>query len=154
MKRYIATGTQPPFHRQAFRQTQKEKCYFAILDGGQDGLTRPEIAAKVGLQVDRINFYLSELRRAGFITYRGAPVDISKLSAADAALVAMESMENALVAKAKEEAKKNKGVLPQEMEKAFARYQKVKALALGGQTSGELRAALRLALIELVKMVF
>jgi len=63
-------------------------------------------------------------------------------------LDAMLSMENALVVKAK-----STGITP-EMDKAFQKYQKCKSLGLHPQTEHEGRVALRMAILELAKLVF
>ncbi len=65
-------------------------------------------------------------------------------------LNALVALEDALVTMA---AQSTNGV-GAELEKHFDRYQKVKAIALRPGTPGEERAALRLALIEAVKLVF
>lgn len=65
-------------------------------------------------------------------------------------LHALNALEDALVTIA---AQSSNGVSA-ELEKRFHRYQAIKALALRPSTAGEERAALRLCLIEAVKLVF
>ncbi len=81
----------------------------------------------------------SRPRRAAF-----APRVDAKL----AAFEALAKLEDALVAKATEQ-----GITP-EMGTAFERFQKIKARALAPGTPGEGAVALRMATIELVKLVY
>ena len=68
---------------------------------------------------------------------------------AEAAAAAMVALENALVVRAKKD-----GITP-EMDKAFQRYQKLKALALNaGAFDNEAKSALRLSFTEIIKLVF
>lgn len=61
----------------------------------------------------------------------------------------MVALENALVVRAKKD-----GITP-EMDKAFQRYQKLKALALNaGAFDNEAKSALRLSFTEIIKLVF
>jgi len=79
---------------------------------------------------------------------RPAPAPLPS-TPAEAASVAMLALENALVVRARKE-----GITP-EMEKAFVRYQKLKALALNaGAADNEAKSALRLSFIDIVKLVF
>lgn len=153
MKLYAATQAVPPFgkpgHRSSwFKKTQKTDVYDAIVAAGKEGIGRHDIANKIGLAAERISFYLSDLRRAGFITVKGGPVDMSQMDEQEATFYAMEAMENALVAKAK------KRGITQEMERSFVKYNKIKALALRGSTAGEVGVAIRMSFIELIKLVF
>lgn len=66
----------------------------------------------------------------------------------ESTLDALLGMENALVVKAR-----SSGITP-EMDKAFQKYQKCKALGLHPQTNNEGRVAIRMAILELVKLVF
>lgn len=66
----------------------------------------------------------------------------------EATLDALLALENALVTRARKS-----GITP-EMEKAFQKYQKCKALGLHPQTDGEGRAAIRMAVKALVELVF
>lgn len=66
----------------------------------------------------------------------------------ESTLDALLGMENALVVKAR-----SSGITP-EMDKAFQKYQKCKALGLHPQTDNEGRVAIRMAILELVKLVF
>lgn len=170
MKRYIPTTTVPPFgapgsRSYRFTATQKTNVYDAIYRAGQKGLDAKEIAAAVGLAVDRIRFYLSDLKRSGYINVLGDPTIVSPtMDATEAALAAMLGMENALVAKLREN--KTKGVsTTDEMNRAWVKYQKYKEFALHepNETSSvaqvaaqkqQAQMALRMALIELVKLLF
>lgn len=69
-------------------------------------------------------------------------------NAIEAAYAALLSMENALVAKAKQH-----GITP-EIEKSFDRYQKLKAVALRPGSENEGKMALRNAILDIVKMIF
>lgn len=170
MKQYVATSTIPPFRRKAdrgryFSETQKTQVYDAIVDAGPEGITRPDIAAKVGLRADRISFYLSELRRNGFISVKGDPTTVSAtMNADEAAFAAMLGLENALVARVREMTAAKK-TPPPEMDKSFVKYTMLKERALAQPAAGssatqvtaqknEATVALRMALIELVKLVF
>lgn len=162
MKLYMATKTTPPYGKlgarsYSFKRTQKTDVYDAIVAAGAEGITRPDIAKKVNLAADRISFYLSDLRRSGFIAVKGSPVDLSLMDEQEAAFYAMEALENALVAKAKKLYTLKDSVSTAkatEMERSFVKYNKIKALALRGSTAGEVGVALRMSLLELVKLVF
>lgn len=147
-KRYIVDATKTPPWSQYGGRTQKTQTYDAVKAAGDAGIDRETICSQTNLPKQRVWFYLSELRRAGLIKRVGDQVDPRTLNAEDAMLYALTSMEYALVAKATK-----KGITP-EMEKAFARYSKIKALALGAKTQGEEQNALRAAVIDLVKLVF
>lgn len=155
MKQYIATSTDPPFRRKDKRNrfyspTQKVQVYDAICDSGTSGITRPQIAQIVGLAPDRISFYLSELRRAGYIAVKGDPTTVSAtMNADEAAFAAMLGLENALVARVRE-----MGSSTPSMDAGFVKYSKIKELALRPGTGPEGKVALRMAILELVKLVF
>lgn len=171
MKQYIATSTIPPFGRKGdssrgwrYQKTQKTDVYDAIVASGANGTTRPEIAKVVNLAPDRISFYLSDLRRAGFIAVKGDPTTVSaSMNAGEAALAAMLGLENAFIAKLKENPLLQKDA---ELTKSFLRYQKLKEVALSASAtvdpkhgykidySNEVKQGLRLSLIELVKLVY
>lgn len=76
----------------------------------------------------------------------------------DASLNALVAMEKALALKAKTIGKVNpvtkRMEFPPDMQKGFDLYQKAKALALRPGTEGEEAAALRVALLTIVKLVF
>lgn len=148
-KKYVATSQSPPWKRSAWAgPTQKQAVYYAVADAGAEGISRVDISNKVNLAPDRVGFYLSELKRAGLVVLHGAPVDPATLNATDAAFYALGMLENALVARAKESG------ITVEMERSFLRYQKIKARALGTTFEGEMKVAVRLATIELVKLIF
>lgn len=156
MKRYSVTSTVPPFGQPnsrrpySYSKSQKTECYDAIFNAGAQGLTRPEIATKVGLRADRISFYLSELKRAGYITVVGDPTTVlTTMTAEEASFAAMLGLENALVARVREDG----GATP-EQERGFVRYSKIKELALRPGTGPEGRTALRMAILELVKIIY
>lgn len=155
MKLYIPTKAIPPFHTSKrgkyFTATQKSNVYDAILAGGEDGRTRPQIAQAVGLPADRVSFYLSDLRRAGYIAVKG---DVTgavspNMNAEEAMLASILGFEHALVARVREMPKGP----TQEMEKAFATYSKLKELFLRPGTAAEGRTALRMGLTVLLKLV-
>jgi hypothetical protein len=82
-------------------------------------------------------------------TRSGPAFSAPKPTAATVTVEALAKLEDALVVVAAE-----RGVTPQ-LEKQFERYQKLKAHALGRGTTGpEAQTAMRLALIEAVKLVF
>lgn len=148
-KKYIATKILPPWTRHSWQDpTQKQKVYEAVKQSADEGVNRADVSRLTNLAVDRVSAYLAELKRLGLVSIKGAPVQQKDLNAKDSALYAMVALETALVSKARESG------ITDPMRKEFARYQKVKALALGGMTDGETRAAVRLALLELVKLVF
>lgn len=159
MKLYISTGQEPPFglpgtRRRHFSETQKTKVYDAIFSAGKDGLTRNDVATRVGLAADRISFYLSELKRAGYITSKGDPTTVDvNMGAEEAAMAALLGLENALVARVRETLKSGAAPSP-DMDRAFVKYQKIKELALRPGTGAEGKVALRMAVLELVKLVF
>lgn len=154
MKHYVATSTNPPFGREGnraryFTPTQKSQVYDAIVRAGSNGTTRQAIAGVVGLPADRISFYLSDLRRGGFIAVKGDPTTVSPtMNAEEAAFAALLGLENALVARVRES-----GTTP-EMDRSYVKYTKIKELALRPGTTAEGKSALRMAVIELVKLVF
>lgn len=154
MKQYVATNTTPPFGKRGTRSrfetpTQKMLVYDALEATGDKGLTAIEIATATKLAIDRVRFHLSDLRRSGYIFVKGDPTTVSPtMSAQEAAFAAMLGLENALVARARE------GKITSEMEIGFAKYNKIKELALRPGTGPEGKVALRMALIELVKLVF
>lgn len=145
--KYVITKKNPF----ALGSSYKARVYNLIAAAGQAGADRNELAAAVGLNAGRISTYLAELKRDGLVNKLGGQIDIATLDADGAALYAMETMENALVIRAKE---KWKTGIPNDVNQGFARYQKIKALALGAKTAGEERTALRMAFIDLVKLVF
>jgi hypothetical protein len=164
-KQYIVTQQTPPWVKQAQHAasvgrwaptpTQKHQVYGAIVAAGQDGADRTAISQKVSLSPHRVSFYLNTLKREGYITTKDAPVDVTLMSPEDAKLYALKVLEDTLVVVAK-----RSGITP-DMDKQFAIYQKVKAVALsevsGGQrgaTDNEKRQALKLATLALVKAVF
>jgi hypothetical protein len=95
-----------------------------------------------------VSTYLAELKREGLVKHLSDHVDQSTLNAKDSAFYALDVLENALVTKARECG------ITSDMERAFVRYQKIKALALRPTTDGEAQTALRTAVIELVKLVY
>lgn len=145
-KKYAPTAQTPPWR--SYDRTQKTQTYDAIKLAGEDGIDREEICKQTGLPKQRVWFYLSELRRAGLIKRIGDAVDPKSLTPEESKLFAMTALENCLVITATQ-----KGIT-QEMRAGFAKYQKIKSLALGAQTKGEESAALRMAILELVKLVF
>lgn len=166
MKQYVATKVNPPFGRDPqsrsrfFSPTQKTNVYDAIVASGTKGLTRKEVSAKVGLAPDRISFYLSELRRAGYISVLGDPTTVAvTMNAEEAALAALLGLENAMVAKFREIK------ATPEQNKSYVKYTQVKTKALQEPAPGsspaqiqaqkmEAQVALRMTLIELVKLIY
>lgn len=146
MKRYVCTPTAPPWG--SWQRSLKTKVYDHIKATGERGANRKEIADITNLNVGRVSSYLAELKREGLVKRLGDQIDPSTLSPEESVLFALSAMENALVAKAQ------KSGITQEMEKGFARYNKIKSLFLGAKTDGETRAALRAAVIDLVKLTF
>lgn len=156
MKQYIVTSTNPPFQRRRDRRfsfgppIQKVSIYDCVEEAGQNGITANDIALRVKFQIDRVRFHLSELKRAGLISVRGEPTTVTvTMNATEAAFAAMLGLENALVARVREEKK----VSP-ELDRAFVKYSKLKELALRPGTTHEGKSALKMAVLELVKMVF
>lgn len=158
MKHYAVTKSPPPFgvpgQRPSFRwtSTQKSNVYDAIYAAGANGITRADIAKKVGLQADRISFYLSDLRRAGHIEVKGESnpnIVTPQMNAQEAAFAALLALESALVTAAREQ-----GAPTAEQDRAFVRYSKIKELALRPGTTAEGKTALRMAILELVKVVY
>lgn len=165
MKRYVCTTTVPPYGREGsrtsyrFTRTQKTDVYDAIVRAGKNGTTRAEIAIAVGLQADRISFYLSDLRRSGYIAVQGDPTTVSPtMNSEEALFAALLGLENALIAKVRESG------TTAEMDKSFVRYTKFKERALAEPAStstpeqvkaqrNEARMALRLAVVDLVKLI-
>lgn len=145
-KTYAWTGKAPNWS--TYQRTQKTQTFDAVKSAGPDGITREKICTVTDLPKQRVWFYLSELRRAGLIKRLGDAIDPSTMGPLEAKVFALNALENALVANAKVV-----GVTP-EVDKAFVRYNKIKSLALGAKTDGEMNAALRHAMIDLVKLVF
>jgi Winged helix-turn-helix DNA-binding len=145
-RKYLATTRSTPWHN--WDRSYKTKVYDAVKASGDAGLDRKEVASATGLNVGRVSTYLAELKRMGLVKSAGEPQDITTLSPKDAKLFAMNALENALVTQARETG------ITFEMEKSFATYNKVKALALGALTPGEETAAMRQALLGLVRLVF
>lgn len=145
-KKYAVTTMQPPW--KSYERTQKTQTYDAIKQAGDDGIDRETICSNTLLPKQRVWFYLSELRRAGLIKRMGDAVDPKSLTPEEAKLHALTAMENALVITATKV-----GITPQ-MRDGFAKYQKLKALALQSNVHGEARNALRFATIELVKLIY
>lgn len=145
MKKYAPTDRPPAW--QPWPRTQKSMVYDAVKAAGSEGIDRETICSQTNVPKQRVWYWLSELRRGGFIKRLGDQIDPRSLSPEDALLFALTAFENALVARAQ------KSGVTTEMEKAFVRYNKIKSLALGAKTGGEERAALRQAMIDLVKMV-
>lgn len=154
MKKYAVTEQSPPWSQNHyFTRTQRSMTYDAVKSGGDEGLTSPEIVTRSGVTLQRVRFYLSELRRAGLIKRLGDAIDPSTLSEQDAIAHAIAMLENAFVIKATRLKKENGGKTPEALSVQFARYNKVKALYLRGTTTGEVNAAMRQTLLDLVKMV-
>lgn len=184
MKRYHTTSSIPPFGRAGgaerdrrfprFSATQKTQTYDAVHLAGANGFTAQEISAKSGVNIERVRFYLSDLRRGGFIDVKGDPsVVVATMSVEEAAFAAMLGLENALVLKARSLGcgdpvkEKDPKYMPAilEINKQFVRYNKVKTMALSeaNETSSDSqkemqanarKVALRQSLIDLVKMVY
>lgn len=184
MKRYNATSSVPPFGRAGdgsrerkfprFVATQKTQTYDAVFGAGSDGLTAHEIAQKAGITVERVRFYLSDLRRLGFIEVKGDPSIVTQtMTVEEAAFAAMLGLENALITKARsigcgdpvkeKDPKFAPAIL--EINRQFVRYNKIKGMALAeshGIVSAAQKesedavrsAALRQALVDLVKLVY
>lgn len=147
MKKYACTD--PRRQTYALGSGWKTKVYEFILAKGEEGANRREIADGVHLNVGRVSSYLAELKRDGWVKRLGDQVDPSSLSPEDATLFALNALENALVSNA------SKYGVTDEMNRAFARYQKCKALAIGrGTTANEAKTAMRMALIDIVKLLW
>lgn len=171
MKRYHVTKQRPIFglptpssdRSWRFSATQKTDVYDAIFNAGSDGLEAKEISAKSGVNLDRVRFYVSDLRRAGVIAVKGDPSVITPtMNADEAAFAAMLGLENALIARARE---LGAAGVSDKMNRGFVRYQKVKAMALtppdpsnspATQDAVRMQAkvALRQCLLDLVKLVY
>jgi hypothetical protein len=122
---------------------------YDAIDASSSGLTANEIAAATRLVIDRVRFHLSDLRRGGYISVKGDPTTVSPtMNATEAAFAAMLGLENALIARARE------GNVTAEIERGFAKYQKIKELSLRPGTASEGKVALKMALLELVRLVF
>lgn len=180
MKQYIATTSEPPFKRAGnrprwFTATQKSQVYDVIVASGTNGATRTTIANAVGLAPDRISFYLSDLRRAGYIAIKGDPTTVSPtMGAEEAALASMLGFENAFVAKLREiitpghDATRCACVKCQELRTlntGYLKYTRIKEMAIAEPAAGssvaqvqaqknQSKVALRMALIELIKLIF
>lgn len=163
MKMYAATSQSPPWS--SYESTQKSRTYDAVKASGEDGISREDICKNTNLPKQRVWFYLSELRRAGLIRRLGEAVDVTTLSPTDAKLHALVALENAFAigttahfksCSSCRGARSNDQLCKHslEMTRALLRYNKIKALALGAKTQGEEAVAMRMALIDLVKMIF
>lgn len=157
MKEYVPTSSEPPFgipgRRSTYRftPTQKSNVYDAIFHA-KTGITRNDISSKIGLAPDRISFYLSDLRRGGYIAVKAEPGMVTAtMSFKEAKLAAMLTLENTMAAKAREDARFQRDP---EANRSFLKYQKIKELALRPGTGPEGDAALRMAVLELVRLVF
>ena len=163
LKQYIRTKVDPPWIQARARrswmqdpETRREQVYEVILRSGEEGVTRNEISSKTNLAPSRVSLYLSELMRQGFVEVKGAQkqVDVTQMSEEDAVLYAMTVLESALVVKARAMLDPKTKKVPPDMEKSFARYQKTKELVLRPGTPAEGKVALRMAVLELVRLVF
>lgn len=159
MKQFITTASQPPgwlqferAQRQGFRTepgTQKLRIYKAVLDRMPDGATRVQLSVDVNLPPDRVGFYLSELKREGYLRTKDDPTTVSaNMTADEACMAALAGLENALVAVAKQNG------ITDDMNKSFLIYQKVKERVLRPGTDAEGRVALKMALKKLIDAVF
>lgn len=159
MKQYVASTVTPTFGHKATRRsfsspTNKVLVYDCVQATGPSGLTAREIAAAVNLPIERVRFHLSELGRAGYVMVKGQPATaMPHMTAQDAAFAAMLSLENALIARVREDYSPPKTV-PIEMDRAFVKYNKVKELALRPGTGPEGRIAIKMAILELVRVVY
>lgn len=159
MKSYITTKLSPPWEKrmQFGAPSQKAAVWGAVKDSGEDGATREDIVKRLqksggagkDLDRNRVGFYLSELKRAGFIAVKGAAPNVAQMNAKEALLHAIDQLEIALTKGVKE---KRIPITP-EIEKQYAIYNKCKALMLRPQTSGEETAAMRQTLQRLIQMV-
>ena len=152
---YVLGGT--PYHAaRRGKTTQKDHVLEAVAKAGPSGITREDVVKQTGVPVKNVSFYLNKLKKAGFVAMKGDANSVSPtMRPRDAAFAALAVLETALVCKAKATG------ITADMSDAFAKYQKLKALALnpatGGQTGttqAEADVALRLATINLVKLVF
>ncbi len=162
-KLYAPTAATPPWG--SYSHTQKTTTYDAVKAAGEEGISREDICKKTNLPKQRVWFYLSELRRGGFIKRLGEAIDPAQLNPIDAQLHAMAALENCVIVNAgdhlstcstckaakDDEAKRCNSY--KEISRAFVRYTKIKSRVLGGSTAGEQKAALRLSIIELIKLV-
>jgi hypothetical protein len=142
MRRYVAVVAPPPHAS----HTQRGRVWAAVAETGADGATRDDVVRRTGLPPARCGFLLSELKREGKVQPKPEMPDVACMPPRQAALFALAVLEDALVAKARV------GTTP-DMDRAFVKYQKIKALALRG-VGGEADVALRMALLELVRLVF
>lgn len=161
--KYQATNQAPGWT--SWTRTQKTQTYDAVKAAGDNGITREEICSRTGLPKQRVWFYLSELRRGGLIKRMGEKVDPATLGPEEAKLYAMVAFENALGAWATEHSnicrtcrgtndESKKCQTFKDLSKTLTRYNKIKELAMGAKTAGEESAALRMAMLDLVRMVF
>lgn len=158
MKQYIPTSATPPFGtrqtRSSFSKPPQKVLVYDVVHATKTGMTAPEIAAATNLVIDRVRYHLSELKRDGLIAVKGDPTTVSPtMNATEAAFAAMLGLENALIARVREDWMPPKQV-PPEIDRAFLKYNKIKERALRPGTDSEGRVAIRMSLIELVKAVF
>lgn len=144
-------------------RTQARMVYDAVKNSAGGAITKAAIVAALAAEGHPVSdknvaFYLNRLRRAGYIVDMSAgPVVAPTMGADAAAYAALAALENALVAKAKESG------ITDAMERDYARYLSVKKLALdeakatvpgGSVRDGDIRLALRTAILLLVKLVY
>jgi len=157
VKLYVATALKPPFSTRAYavqgrywhhNDTQKSRIYDAIHAAGKDGIERNGISTATNLAPAKVGFYLSELKRVGLIAVKGDPTTVTlNMTAEEAALAALLALETALKVKVRETS------FTPDMDRAFVKYLKIKEHVL--HTPGpEGKVALRLAVLEMIKLVY
>jgi hypothetical protein len=165
VKTYVATST--PFYKTRRKswapKTQKERVYDAIKDAGAAGITVADLVAKFGdISKSNIVFYVNKLKKGGNIAVQGDPQSVpTNGDPKMAAFAALVGLENALTAKLNADPKLLNDA---SLGAAFAKYQKIKAAALAPSHASSVaqreadanaaKVALRMAVLELVKMVF
>lgn len=151
------------------KPTQQQAVYDAVKAAGVDGATAEQVVDALravefdkgtGCSKKNVDYYLNALRKAGYIAERGAPGSVSATASSDDALyAALAGLESALAARIRDKGK------DADMTPIYERYKTFKSIALRPKTandpkygyvldaSNEVIQGLRLALVEMIKLV-
>jgi DNA-binding GntR family transcriptional regulator len=139
--------------RRSWRGPSKLDAFLKAFVDVPGGLTVTDLETRLGMSTAMVRSYLYTLSKRGLICRQDEvgskmherPELVGPEEAVAQALLALEA---AMASRAI-----HQGITP-ESDAAFQRYQKIKARAIRPTGTGEDRVALRMALLELIKMLF
>lgn len=146
--------------------TQAQRVFEAVKAAGAAGISRADVVAKLAIadpvSDKNVSFYINRLMKGGHVVEKGAasaPVVSPMMKADEASMAALGALESALVAKLRESG------VTDEARASFLRYKKILATAVAVPDASsspaqveaqrnQSRVALRMAILELVKLVY